>query len=130
MMTQVGARITRALSMARDTQEGTGRNGPVREPEPPRRDGGLPLPGLKHWRLRRGLSQRQLALKADLTPDYLFKMESGRRGCKPEAAQRLSDLLEVDLQELRRRYDDTSETRTTPKPPRSRTTYRPVHQPA
>jgi hypothetical protein len=43
--------------MAKDAQEVSGGNGPVGEPEPALRGGGLPLPGLKRWRLHRGLSQ-------------------------------------------------------------------------
>ena len=44
------------------SQEGSGD-----EPEPALRGGGLPLPGLKRWRLRRGLSQAKLARRAELT---------------------------------------------------------------
>jgi transcriptional regulator with XRE-family HTH domain len=113
--------------MAEDTQEVAGRDGTVGEPEPPRRGGGLPLPGLKHWRLRRGFSQAQLAQRADLTPDYLFKVESGRRGCNPEAAQRLAELLEVGLRDLRRSYE-SSEAKSLPKPSRRRVGQRHVHQ--
>ena len=65
----------------------------------------MPLPGLRHWRLQRGLSQAQLAKRADLTADYLFKVESGRRGCNPETAQLLADLLEADLRDLRTNHD-------------------------
>jgi transcriptional regulator with XRE-family HTH domain len=57
----------------------------------------LPLAGLKHWRLRRGLSQRDLTLRADLSQDHLWKIESGRRWCNPSVAQHLADLLKVDL---------------------------------
>jgi NAD(P)-dependent dehydrogenase (short-subunit alcohol dehydrogenase family) len=34
--------------MAEDTQDASGRNGPVGEPEPALRGGGFPLPGLKY----------------------------------------------------------------------------------
>jgi hypothetical protein len=40
--------------MTGDSQEVSGRDGPVGEPEPAIRGRGLSLPGLKHWRLRRG----------------------------------------------------------------------------
>jgi DNA-binding transcriptional regulator YiaG len=63
--------------------EDSGSNRAVSEPEPRLRGGGLPLPGLKHWRLRRELSQAKLARRADLTVDYLSKIESGRRGATP-----------------------------------------------
>jgi transcriptional regulator with XRE-family HTH domain len=88
----------------------------------------LPLPGLKHWRLRRRLSQKELARRADLANDHLFKIESGRRGCNPETAQLLADLLNVNLQDLRRKYDDDVETKVPPKPSRSKIAYRNVHQ--
>src|SRR5215211_4030289 len=81
--------------MAKDTQEVSGSNGPVGEPEPAVRGGGLPLPGLKHWRERRGISQAKLARRADLSSDYLFKVESGRRACRPEAAELIADRLGV-----------------------------------
>jgi transcriptional regulator with XRE-family HTH domain len=106
----------------------SGRDGAVGELEPALRGGGLPLPGLKHWRLRRGLSQVELARRAGLRNDHLFKIESGRRGCNPETAQLLADLLKVNLQDLRRKYDDALETKVPPRPARPRIAYRHVHQ--
>jgi transcriptional regulator with XRE-family HTH domain len=111
-----------------DSKEVSGSDGPLGEPEPPLRGGSLPLPGLKHWRLRRRLSQKELARRADLANDHLFKIESGRRGCNPETAQLLADLLNVNLQDLRRKYDDDVETKVPPKPSRSKIAYRNVHQ--
>jgi transcriptional regulator with XRE-family HTH domain len=117
-----------------DFQE-SGRDGGIGEVEPPRRGGGLPLPGLKRWRLRRGLSQRDLALRADLTQDHLWKIESGRRGCNPAVAQHLADLLTVDLLDLRRHYDDDAEEEQLQqgvsklaRRARPRLAYRQVHQ--
>ena len=43
--------------------------------------------------MRKGISQAELARRADLSSDYLFKVESGRRACRPEAAELLADLL-------------------------------------
>ena len=111
-----------------DAQEVSDRNGPVGEPEPPLRGGSLPLPGLKHWRLRKRLSQKELARRAGLTSDHLFKIESGRRGCNPETAQLLADVLEVGLEDLRRRRDDALDEKAPPKPSRTRIPYRNVHQ--
>jgi DNA-binding XRE family transcriptional regulator len=85
--------IERESLTTKDSQEVSGSDGPVGEPEPPLRGGGLPLPGLKHWRMRKGISQAELARRADLSSDYLFKVESGRRACRPEAAELLADLL-------------------------------------
>jgi DNA-binding XRE family transcriptional regulator len=117
--------------MAKDTQEDTqevsNRNGPVGEPEPALRGGGLPLPGLRYWRERRGMSQANLALRAGLTADYLFKVESGRRGCNPEVAQELAAVLEIDLRELRTMREDPGEERASSAPARPRVAYRRVH---
>jgi transcriptional regulator with XRE-family HTH domain len=98
------------------------------EPEPALRGGGLPLPGLKRWRLKRGLSQAELAQRADLTADYLFKVESGRRGCNPEAAGDLAAVLKVDLRELRSGRDDDEGQAASLKPVRPRIAQRRVHQ--
>jgi transcriptional regulator with XRE-family HTH domain len=110
----------------------SGRDGALGEVEPALRGGGLPLPGLKRWRLRRGLTQRDLALKAELTQDHLWKIESGRRGCNPSVAQHLADLLKVDLLDLRRKYDDdVEEEQALPRPARParpKLAYRHVHQ--
>lgn len=113
--------------MTRDSR-GSGSDRAVGEPESALRGGGLLLPGLKHWRLRRGLSQTKLARRADLTNDYIARIESGRRGCNPETAEHLADLLKVDLQDLRRKYDDAVEAKGHPKPARPRIAYRHVHQ--
>jgi len=114
--------------MTGDSQEVSDRNGPVGAPEPAIRGGGLPLPGLKHWRLRRELSQKELARRAGLTYDYIYRIESGRRGCNPETAQLLADVLQVDLEDLRRRREDALEGKAPPKPSRRRIPYRNVHQ--
>ena len=118
--------------MRRDSREDLGKDGALGEVEPPRRGGGLPLPGLKHWRLRRGLSQRDLALRAELSQDHLWKIEAGRRGCNPSVAQHLADLLKVDLLDLRRHYDDDAEEEQAlprpARPARPRLAYRQVHQ--
>ena len=54
--------------MAPDSRDAGGDGavgGPVGGPEPALRGGGLPLPGLKHWRLRKGMSQAELARRAE-----------------------------------------------------------------
>ena len=115
--------------------QGSGGGRATGGPEPPLRGGGLRLLGLKHWRLRRGLSQVELARRAELTNDYLFKIESGRRGCNPSVAQDLAELLQVDLQDLRTKYDaeeaqqaTTEETPAASEPARPRIANRHVHQ--
>ena len=54
-----------------DPKEVSGSDGPVGAPEPAIRGGGLPLPGLKHWRLRKRLSQKELARRGGLTSHHL-----------------------------------------------------------
>ena len=113
--------------MAEDSK-GSGDGPAVGGPEPALRGGGLPLPGLKHWRLRRNLSQTELARRADLKDGYIARVESGRRGCNPETARLLADLLKVDLRDLRRNYDDAAQTGAPPRHARPRIAYRHVHQ--
>jgi transcriptional regulator with XRE-family HTH domain len=114
--------------MTGDSQEFSGRDGPVGEPIPPLRGGSLPLPGLKHLRLRKRLSQKELARRAGLASHHLYKIETGRRGCNPETAQLLADVLQVDLEELRRRREDALDEKAPPKPSRTKIPYRNVHQ--
>jgi transcriptional regulator with XRE-family HTH domain len=89
--------------------------------------GGVRLPGLKHWRLQRGLRQIDLARRTDQRQTNLSRIELGQRGCNPALAQRLAEVLEVDLQDLRTKYDDAEETQTASKPVRPRITHRQVH---
>jgi transcriptional regulator with XRE-family HTH domain len=74
------------------------------------------------------MSQADLALRAGLTADYLFKVESGRRGCNPEAAEELAEVLEVGLRELRTMRDDPGQERASSAPARPRVAHRRVHQ--
>jgi transcriptional regulator with XRE-family HTH domain len=120
-----------AVLRVTEGSQGSGSDRAVVEPEPAIKRGGLPLPSLKHWRLRRGLSQAKLARRADLTVDYLSKIESGRRGCNPTIAQHLADLLNVDLLDLRRKYDGAEEQQKVSRPARPariRIAHRQVHQ--
>ena len=109
--------------------QGSSMDRAVGEPEPAlSRGGGLPVPGLKHWRLRGRLSQRELALRAGLRTEYVVRVESGQRGCNPKTAQLLAELLKVDLRDLRRNYEDAQEKGAQPGPARPRIVYRHVHQ--
>jgi transcriptional regulator with XRE-family HTH domain len=114
--------------MTGDYQEVTGRDGSVGGPEPSLKRGGLPLPALKYWRKRRGLSQAELARRAGLRSDYVFRVENGRRGCNPETARLLADLLEVELQALRRKPDDALDAEPLPEPAHPLVAYLHVHQ--
>ena len=61
---------------------------------------GLELPGLKRWRIRRGLTQQQLADLVGVRLQYISRVERGR-GCNRTVADKIAEVLEVDLLELR-----------------------------
>jgi transcriptional regulator with XRE-family HTH domain len=73
------------------------------------------------------MSQTELARRADLKDGYVARVESGRRGCNPETAQLLADLLEADLRDLRTNHD-APDAGVPPDPARPRIAYRRVHQ--
>jgi DNA-binding XRE family transcriptional regulator len=74
------------------------------------------------------MSRVELALRVGLTPDYLYKVETGRRGCNLEAAGELAAVLEVDLGELRSRREDDEGQAASLRPLRPRIAQRRVHQ--
>ena len=108
--------------------KGSGKDRAVGGSEPALRGGGWPLPALKYWRKRRGLSQAELARRADLGSDYIFRVESGRRGCNPDTARLLAGLLEVDLQDLRSVPEDALDENSPSDPSRPKVHYRFVHR--
>jgi transcriptional regulator with XRE-family HTH domain len=75
---------------------------------------GLLLPGLKRWRIRRGLTQRQLAERAGARLHYVQRVEQGKRGCNPLVAQKIADALKVSLQDLRAESDEGDSERLAP----------------
>jgi transcriptional regulator with XRE-family HTH domain len=60
----------------------------------------LLLPGLKRWRIRRGLTQQQLADRVGARLQYVSRVEQGR-GCNRAVAKKMAEALGVDLDELR-----------------------------
>jgi len=78
--------------------------------------------------MRKGITQAELARRADLSSDYLFKVESGRRACRPQAAELLANRLGVSLAVLRRKPGATFDMETPPKPDRPKISHRRVHQ--
>ncbi len=114
--------------MAEVSREVTGKDGTAGEPEPSLKGGGLPLPALKYWRKRRGITQAELARRAGLRSEYVFRVENGRRGCNPETAHLLADLLGVELQALRRKPDDALDAEPLPEPAHPVVAYLYVHQ--
>jgi transcriptional regulator with XRE-family HTH domain len=75
---------------------------------------GLLLPGLKRWRIRRGLTQRQLAERAGARLQYVQRVEQVKRGCNPVVAQKMADVLKVALQDLRSESDEGDSERLAP----------------
>lgn len=55
---------------------------------------------LREWRKKRGLSQVQLAARADIDPSYVQRIESGSRGLSLPLAEQLAKILEVSVPEL------------------------------
>ena len=108
------------LLMAQEDTDASRASREGSEVEPVLRGGGLRLPGLKYWRLRRGLSQVWLAQRVETNQRYISRIEAGVRGCNPNMAQKLAEVLEVDLKALR--------TKAEPEPARPRSVYRRVHR--
>ena len=100
---------------------------------PALRGGGLRLPGLKHWRSRRGLGQVELAERAGTNQRQISRIERGQRGCNRSTAQKLAEALGVELQDLQTKYGPAVEVAAEPgsgrgRPARPRIVYRQVHQ--
>lgn len=59
----------------------------------------LDVRNLKYWRLRRALSQRDLAAKASVSQGTVVKLERGQLA-RPLTVRRLAAALEVSVDEL------------------------------
>jgi transcriptional regulator with XRE-family HTH domain len=94
--------------MTQDPDTGRGEGGGVKRAalRRLRASGGPKLPGLKLRRVRSGLTQKELAYKVGIPLHYVQRIEQGKRGCNPQVAQKIADVLEVDLQELRTEPDE------------------------
>lgn len=57
---------------------------------------GLPLRGLRLTRLRRAMSQRELATTAGLSEATIVRLETGERPAFPSTVKRLADALGVE----------------------------------
>ncbi|MDP9478726.1 MAG: helix-turn-helix domain-containing protein [Actinomycetota bacterium] len=66
----------------------------------PRPAKGVPLPGLRELRRRRGLSQREVAEQAGITQGTIWQLETGRRGAYPRTIRRLCKALGVAPEDL------------------------------
>lgn len=55
---------------------------------------------IKVWREYRGLKQKELAEKIDITPAYLSQIEKGEKSGSIDIFKRLAEELNVDLDDL------------------------------
>jgi transcriptional regulator with XRE-family HTH domain len=55
---------------------------------------------LRHWRMRRGLTQHALSRKADLHPAAISHFETGERSPALESLLKLADALEITVDAL------------------------------
>lgn len=59
------------------------------------------LPGLHRVRVIRDLSQDELASRVGITRQFLGQIESGRRGCSLQTLEKLMEVLQCSLADLR-----------------------------
>ena len=55
---------------------------------------------IKEIRESAGISQKDLAIKANVSRPYLSDLEKNRRGAKPETLQRIAEALGVNTKDL------------------------------
>ena len=55
---------------------------------------------VKVWREKRGLSQRELAEKAEVSASYLAEIETGKKPGSAEALRKLSRVLTIPMENL------------------------------
>jgi hypothetical protein len=112
--------------MTGDSQEFSGRDGPVGEPIPPLRGRSLPLPGLKHLRLRKRLSQKELARRAGQPPPLQDRDGQARLQPRDGPAPRRCAAGRSGRAQKEARGRPGREG--APKPSRTKIPYRNVHQ--
>lgn len=61
---------------------------------------GVPLPGLRAQRRRRGMSQREAAELAGIMQGTIWQLETGRRGAYPGTIKRLCRAFGVAPEDL------------------------------
>jgi transcriptional regulator with XRE-family HTH domain len=55
---------------------------------------------LKRWRLRRAMTQIQLAERCGLSPATIVRIERNQREPQPSTLRKLADALDIDPSEL------------------------------
>jgi transcriptional regulator with XRE-family HTH domain len=58
------------------------------------------LPALHYWRIERGFSIRELARKADVTHDTIWRLEHLKRRAEPKTRRKLASALGVRPRDL------------------------------
>jgi len=71
-----------------------------------RKPGTVLLPGLRRAREARGLSIRQLADKAGVAPDTVWRLETGRRSAQSKTRTTLARVLGTTIRDLRTPDED------------------------
>ncbi len=60
----------------------------------------IPLSSLRELRRNRGLTQRELAKLAEVSPGSVYRLENGLRGAYPATLRKLAAALEVPTEDL------------------------------
>jgi transcriptional regulator with XRE-family HTH domain len=55
---------------------------------------------LKRWRMRRAMTQIQLAERCELSPATIVRIERNQREPQPSTIRKLADALDIDPSEL------------------------------
>ncbi len=55
---------------------------------------------MKVWREKRGLTQRELAVQAEVSPSYLAEIETGKQPGSAAALRKLSGVLAIPMENL------------------------------
>lgn len=63
-------------------------------------------PAIRDLRWERGLSQIELARRAEISRSQLCRVESGERGLGPANAKRIADALEVEISDITELVDE------------------------
>ena len=67
------------------------------------------LPGLARLREERGYSIRELAAKAQMSPDSVWRLEALQRGAEPKSRRKLAAALKTTIKELRTPDEEVNE---------------------
>jgi len=72
--------------------------------------GSILLPGLKRLREENELSIRELAKKAEVAPDTIWRLETLQRGAESKTRRKLARALGTTVRDLRTSDEEVDET--------------------